>query len=395
MCHARNAGLQHFGRGIPKRAATDGHTTVIYDGRADLRLETRALVGGSSLATERAAPMTILKLPSADPTVTSARAKALVFEDPSSKELLRLIQRIAPSDATVLVTGETGTGKEIVARHLHELSPRREGPFIAINCGAFSESLVDSELFGNARPGWFEAAERGSLFLDEIGDLPATVQAKLLHVLQERELVRLGARQPVDVRLVASTNVDLAQAVRAGRFREDLFYRLNVASIGIPPLRERPGDVVPLARYFLELYRQRLQLGSVRISARAERELLEHSWPGNIRELDNVIHRALLVFHGDEITPHDLRLAPLRARPSQSEDALAAALLELFERGGPSLYHRIEERLLRAAYHFCDRNQVQTAKLLGISRNIVRARLMQYGDIAGTPRQSATSYQAL
>jgi sigma-54-specific transcriptional regulator len=355
--------------------------------------------------------MTILKLPTVDPTVTSARAKALVFEDATSKELLRLIQRIAPSHATVLVTGETGTGKEIVARHLHELSPRREGPFLAINCGAFSEALVESELFGHeegsftgattTRAGWFEAANGGTLFLDEIGDLPPPVQVKLLRVLQEREVVRLGSRQAqtIDVRLVAATNVDLAEAVQAGRFREDLYYRLHVASLAIPPLRERPGDILPLARYFLELYRQRLGLGTVRLSSRAERELLDHAWPGNIRELDNVMHRALLVFHGEEITPHDLRLSSLCARPSGSksdEDALDAALLELFERGGPTLYHHIEERLLRAAYHFCDRNQVQTAKLLGISRNIVRARLMQYGDIAGTPRTtSRESFQTL
>jgi sigma-54-specific transcriptional regulator len=346
--------------------------------------------------------MTILKLPTVDPTVTSARAKALVFEDPCSKELLRLIQRIAPSHATVLVTGETGTGKEIVARHLHELSPRRDGPFLAINCGAFSETLVESELFGHekgsftgatsTRAGWFEAANGGTLFLDEIGDLPAPVQVKLLRVLQEREVVRLGSRQAqtIDVRLVAATNVDLAEAVHAGRFREDLYYRLHVASIAIPPLRERPGDILPLARYFLELYRQRLGLGTVTVSSKAERELLEHAWPGNIRELDNVVHRALLVFHGEEITPQDLRLTPVRARDSKDAgDPLDAALLALFERGGATLYHHIEERLLRAAYHFCDRNQVQTAKLLGISRNIVRARLMQYGDIAGTPRHAS------
>ncbi|MDB4990186.1 MAG: Fis family transcriptional regulator [Myxococcaceae bacterium] len=349
--------------------------------------------------------MTLLKLPTVDPTVTSSRAKALVFEDARSKELLRLIERIAPSQATVLVTGETGTGKEIVARHLHELSARREGPFLAINCGAFSETLVESELFGHekgsftgatsTRAGWFEAAEGGTLFLDEIGDLPAPVQVKLLRVLQEREIVRLGSRQaqPIDVRLIAATNVDLAEAVAAGRFREDLFYRLNVASIALPALRERAGDILPLARYFLELYRSRLGLGSVRLSGRAERDLLEHPWPGNIRELDNVVHRALLVFHGDEISSSDLRLSPLpkarSVRPdARADDALERALVALFEQGGPEVYNHIEERLMRAAYHFCDRNQVQTAKLLGVSRNIVRARLIQYGDIASAPRQA-------
>jgi sigma-54-specific transcriptional regulator len=356
--------------------------------------------------------MTLLKLPAPDPTVASARAKALVFEDPRSKELLRVIQRLAPSQATVLITGETGTGKEIVARHLHDLSARATGPFLAVNCGAFSETLVESELFGHergsftgataSRPGWFEAANGGTLFLDEIGDLPPPVQVKLLRVLQEREVVRVGSRnaQSIDVRLVAATNVDLTEAVAAGRFREDLYYRLNVASIALPPLRDRPGDILPLARYFLDLYRHRLGLERAQLSCASERALLEHSWPGNIRELDNVMHRALLVFPGEEITASDLRLVPLRSSDARRtpgarraadrpEDALEAALLSLFEQGGPALHAQVEQQLMRAAYHFCDRNQVQTAKLLGLSRNIVRARLMLYGVIARSRRSSS------
>jgi sigma-54-specific transcriptional regulator len=182
--------------------------------------------------------MPVLTLPDAAARSLTVRAKALVFHDPRSQALLQRIRQLAPSDATVLIVGETGTGKEIVARHVHQLSARAPQPFVAVNCGAFSETLVESELFGHERgaftgataskPGWFEAAQGGTLFLDEIGDLPPAVQVKLLRVLQEREVVRLGSRQPVpiDVRLLAATNVDLQQAVLAGRFREDLYYRL-------------------------------------------------------------------------------------------------------------------------------------------------------------------------
>src|SRR3954470_9997570 len=203
----------------------------------------------------------MLSLPDAAAGPLSVRAKALVFEDPLSRALLARIERIAPSDAPVLVTGETGTGKELVARQGHALSNRAARPFVAVNAGAFSASLAESELFGHekgaftgaqsAKAGWFEAASGGTLFLDEIGDLPLPLQVKLLRVLQEREVVRLGSRQaiPIDVRLIAATNVDLEEAVAAGHFREDLFYRLNVATILLPPLRERPGDILPLAAY--------------------------------------------------------------------------------------------------------------------------------------------------
>jgi sigma-54 dependent transcriptional regulator len=274
--------------------------------------------------------MTILKLTAAETTGPSVRAKALIFADPSSLELLHLIDQLARSQATVLITGETGTGKEIVARHIHERSPRAAGPFVAVNCGALTESLVESELFGHergsftgaigSRAGWFEAAQGGTLFLDEVGDLPLPVQVKLLRVLQEREVVRVGSRkgQAIDVRLVAATNVELADAVSAGRFREDLYYRLNVASVALPPLRERPGDVLPLAHYFLELHGARLGTGPVQLSRAAELVLLAHPWPGNIRELDNVIHRALLTAQGELLRASDLRLT---AAPRPRGDA--------------------------------------------------------------------------
>ncbi|WP_437733950.1 aliphatic sulfonate ABC transporter substrate-binding protein [Sorangium sp. So ce1335] len=358
---------------------------------------------------------------------SSIRAKAVVFEDERSRALLDRIRRLAPSDATLLVTGETGTGKEIVARHIHALSHRARRPFVAVNCGALSESLVESELFGHekgaftgattAKAGWFEAADGGTLFLDEVGDLPQQLQVKLLRVLQEREVVRLGSRQPIpiDVRLIAATNVELEAAVAARRFREDLFYRLNVATVSLLPLRERPGDILPLARYFLSVHANRVGAVPAELTPEAGQRLLEHPWPGNIRELENAIHHALLVCKGHRITPADLRLTALQPRvstlpppaqvpslralpggwtapeapqttPEAPLAALESALLALFEQNRPGLYEHIEEVLMRTAYRHCHRNQLQTARLLGISRNIVRARLLQFGELARSAR---------
>lgn len=348
-------------------------------------------------------PKPLLSFPGPPAIPFRPRASALVFEDVKSKALLERIHLIAPSTANVLVTGETGTGKELIARHVHKLSPRSDAPFVAVNCGAFSESLVESELFGHergsftgatvARAGWFEAARGGTLFLDEIGDLPFAMQVKLLRVLQERQVVRLGSRNPVaiDVRVVAATNVNLEDAVAAGRFREDLYYRLQVAALHIAPLRERPGDILPLAQYFLGVYGERLGLTNPALSAEAIDVLVSgHSWPGNTRELENVIHHALLVCREDVVRPEDLRLSPLQLRsglrittsaPVQPFESLRDALLGLFEDGHPNLYAEIETAITRTAYEFCHRNQVQTARLLGISRNIVRAKLMQCGEL--------------
>jgi sigma-54-specific transcriptional regulator len=348
-------------------------------------------------------PKPLLGLPGPPAVSFSPRASALVFKDVKSKALLERMLLIGPSAANVLVTGETGTGKELIARHVHKLSRRADGPFVAVNCGAFSESLVESELFGHergsftgaavARPGWFEAARGGTLFLDEIGDLPFSMQVKLLRVLQERQVVRLGSRSPVaiDVRVVAATNVNLEDAVAAGRFREDLYYRLQVATLHIAPLRERPGDILPLAQHFLGVYGERLGLKDPALSAEAIEVLINgHSWPGNTRELENVIHHALLVCRGNVVRPEDLRLSQLRPRlvvtqapdtEKAADKALHSALLALFEDGRPNLYTEIEAAVTRTAYEFCHRNQVQTARLLGVSRNIIRARLMQCGEL--------------
>jgi sigma-54 dependent transcriptional regulator len=331
------------------------------------------------------------------PTATlDTRARALFFEDPRSKLILERIHLIGPSTANVLITGETGTGKELVARHLHSLSPRAKNPFLAVNCGAFSETLVESELFGHergsftganvARAGWFEAACGGTLFLDEIGDLPLPMQVKFLRVLQERQVVRIGSRTPipVDVRLIAATNVHLEDAVAGGRFREDLYYRLQVATLEIPPLRERRSDIYPLVQHFLRMYGERLRLDEPALTDEALDLLVKHhSWPGNIRELENVIHHALLVCRENVVRPEDLHLSSPNPRsaftPSDPERKLRDALLAFFEKQQPNLYASIEAVVMKTAYEFCDRNQLQTARLLGISRNIVRARLIQCG----------------
>jgi aliphatic sulfonates family ABC transporter substrate-binding protein len=360
--------------------------------------------------------MAVLTLPNAGGMALTVRAKALVFEDPQSRALLDRLLQIAPSDATALVIGETGTGKEIVARHLHNLSARRDRPFVAVNCAALTPTLIESELFGHekgaftgavvAKPGWFESANGGTLFLDEIGDLPIPMQVKLLRVLQEHEVVRVGGRTsiPIDVRLVAATNIDLADAMRAGRFREDLYYRLKVAVLALPPLRDRPGDVLPLALHFLDVYARRLGSGVVAFEPEAARALERHGWPGNIRELENVVHHALLVCRDGRITVADLRLgqpapaaAPTRTAGQARWQALEDAVHGLFEAGGDDLHLRIEHAVFRAAYDYCDRNQLQTARLLGISRNVVRARLIEAGELTGgrssrdqeTPRPDA------
>lgn len=353
----------------------------------------------------------LLTLPNAEHQALTIRAKALIFHDVKSLALLRHVERIAPSEANVLIIGETGTGKELIARHIHAQSGRH-GPFVAVNCGAFSENLVEAELFGHesgaftgaqqARAGWFEAANGGTLFLDEVGDLPLAIQVKLLRVLQERHVVRLGSRKaiPVDVRLVAATNVDLEKAVEASHFRLDLYYRLNVAPVTLPPLRERASDILPLIDYFVEYYRHRLGIAPPHLSREAETLLTGYHWPGNIRELENVVHFALIVCQGGVITPADLRLpgivGPAASSTASSGDSLAALrvhLCRLLEGGLPNLYEQIERMLFTTAFEYCHENQVRTARELGISRNILRTQLKRFGLIGDGTLETAEALE--
>lgn len=354
----------------------------------------------------------LLTLPNAG--ALSIRAKALVFEDPGSLALLERVDQVAPTEATVLIIGETGTGKELLARRIHQGSGR-SGPFVAVNCGAFSESLIDAELFGHetgaftgaahARAGWFEAADGGTLFLDEIGDLSLSLQVKLLRVLQERQVVRIGSRKPIalDVRLIAATNVDLRDAVNASHFRADLYYRLSVATLELRPLFERPGDILPLARHFLASYAARLGIKDASLSPEAEQALLAHDWPGNIRELENVIHYALIVAPAATLHVADLqgihRSARMASRaapaalpaPASVEQvsthavqgaapvSLREVLLQRMNEAEPELFDTVEATLVKTAFEFCHGNQVQTAHLLGLSRNVLRTLLKRHG----------------
>ena len=355
----------------------------------------------------------VLTLPHSGEQPLSIRAKALVFHDPKSISLYQHLELIAPSEANVLIIGETGTGKELVARHIHAESGRR-GPFLAVNCGAFNENLVEAELFGHeagaftgaqqARAGWFEAANGGTLFLDEVGDLPLSLQVKLLRVLQEHQVVRLGSRKPIpiDIRLVAGTNVDLQRAVTAGHFRRDLFYRLNVAPVDLPPLRERRGDIMPLVHYFIEFYRQKLRIAVPQLSAEAERLLYHYEWPGNIRELENVVHFALIISQDDVIRAEDLRLpnlerevtVPIPETPGTAANGESAfsglrfQILRLLDAGLPDIYEQIEQVIFTTAFEYCRHNQAHTAKELGITRNVLRTHLKHFGLIGESAQES-------
>lgn len=345
----------------------------------------------------------VLELDGTNAQPLSVRAKALVFHDPVSKAILDYVERIAPSDAPVLINGETGTGKELVARHLHLLSGRK-GPFLAVNCGAINDHLSESELFGHEagsftgatgkREGWFEAAHGGTLFLDEIGDLPLNLQVKLLRVLQEREVVRVGARKgiAVDVRLLCGTNVDLDHAVQAGHFRRDLLYRINIAQVLLPPLRERPGDILPLVDHFLKVYSKRMQQPLPLLTEHAARLLISYQWPGNIRELENVVHFALLVAAEREIRPEHLKITggwtgkPIVAGNTSPESSnaeplhrIAEELRKLFTGAPGAHFDDLEKLIVDEAFRFSDHNQVHTANLLGISRNVVRTLLKRHG----------------
>jgi aliphatic sulfonates family ABC transporter substrate-binding protein len=348
--------------------------------------------------------MTLLTLPDAGSSGLSERAKALVFEDPRSQTLLEQVRAVAGSDAPVLLSGETGTGRELLARYIHELSLRRLGPFLASNCASFQANELEAELFGaqkgaapaaaRARTGVLETAQGGTLFLDALGDVPQTTQAKLVRALEDQQFRKMGSRRhkPLNVRLIVASNVQLGEAVTAGHFRADLLRLISTARLEVPPLRKRPGDILPLARHFLQFYQQRIGIGSRALSAEAEEVLLEHRWPGNIRELETAIHHALLRCRGRFVTPQDLRLSAVHPKTDGNGASplaeLERALQQLFEESPPNLHELLDETVMRSAYRHSGQNQLKTARLLGISRNVVRARLIQYGEVAGVLRSS-------
>jgi DNA-binding NtrC family response regulator len=313
----------------------------------------------------------------------------IIGRSPAMREIFHTVERVAPTRATVLLAGESGVGKDRIARAIHQSSPRKNQPFVKINCTAIPENLMESELFGfdkgaftganTSKPGKFEQADGGTVFLDEIGDVPGNIQVKLLRILQEKQFERLGSNltRNVDVRVVAATNVDLRAALEEGRFREDLYYRLNVVPINIPPLRDRKEDIPFLAISFVQRLSDELGTVAKQISPAAVDRLMGHSWPGNVRELENTIERSLVLASGDTLQPADIRIEPPRSSQITSGTAQTPLLPE-----GETLEHW-EQMMIREALRRANGNKSQAARMLGLTRNALRYRLAQMGLDAG------------
>ncbi len=319
----------------------------------------------------------------------SADTHALIMRDPATLAVAARAEQVATAEASVLITGESGTGKEVFARHIHRRSRRSAGPFIALNCAAIPEQLLESELFGHEkgafsgalarRVGKFEAADRGTLLLDEIGEMDLRLQAKLLRAVQEREIDRVGGSAPVkvSVRLLATTNRDLGAEAAKGRFREDLYFRLNVVGLRIPPLRERPGDIIPLAEFFARRYATLNGLPERRLSEDAQQRLVSHLWRGNVRELENTLHRAVLLAHGGTIDADAIELGPeLGVAASAASGAVAAP------GGVAGLVGRrmdeVERDLILQTLRHTEGNRTHAATILGISIRALRNKLRDY-----------------
>jgi two-component system, response regulator FlrC len=319
--------------------------------------------------------------------------REMVYRDDAMAHVVQLAQQIAPSDASVLITGESGTGKEVLARYVHARSNRSRGPFISVNCAAIPESLLESELFGHEkgaftgavarRIGKFEEANGGTLLLDEISEMDVRLQAKLLRALQERIIDRVGGTRPVpvDIRIIATSNRNLGEAVREGTFREDLLFRLNVVNLKLPPLRERPADVLELAQHFAKLYAQANGVSPRPLSADAKHQLTLARWPGNVRELENTMHRAVLMASGDEIGPEAI-LSPDGVRLDKSKPAAVAHAALAAEAVTRSLVGRtvadVERDLILETLKHCLGNRTHAANILGISIRTLRNKLNEY-----------------
>jgi len=340
----------------------------------------------------------------------------LIGSSPAMQRVYALTRQVAKSNASVLLLGETGTGKELIAKAVHQLSARSTGPFVRVNCGALPESLLESELFGHVRgsftgavanrTGRFEAAHTGTIFLDEINSTTPMLQVKLLRVLQERELERVGDTQTVrvDTRVIAASNRDLLAEVDAERFREDLYYRLNVVPIEIPPLRERVEDIPQLVSHFLTFYNESNERYVVHIQPQAIEALQGYDWPGNVRELQNYVERAVVMATGDELTTELLPPSVLqgRARPralrggTMSLEALTCSLVEQgLQQAGPNednlharVVNRVERELIEQVLAACEGIQTKAAARLGINRNTLHKKVKEYGLAEGTDTES-------
>ncbi len=323
-----------------------------------------------------------------------SRSRAIVGNSPAIRRMQEMIETVAPSDATVLIIGKSGTGKVLVARSIHQLSSRADGPWVAVNCAALSENLLESELFGHEkgaftgadkrREGRFLQASGGTLFLDEIGEIPLQMQVKLLRALQQREIQRVGSDETisVDVRIVAATNRDLAEEIRAGRFREDLYYRLNVVSIMVPSLAERREDIPLLAQHFLHIHGERNRKDVKGFTPLAMDMLLRYDWPGNVRELENAVERAVVLLFGQYVSERELPQAVVESyRPPQEISA------PLPDGGGgpdePRTLEDVERDFIIRTVRECGDNKSEAAKRLGISRKTLHTKLKSYGLSSG------------
>ncbi len=329
----------------------------------------------------------------------------MVAEDVRTRNVLAMAARVAETDASVLITGESGTGKEVFARYLHEHSRRKGGPFVAINCAAIPENLLEATLFGyekgsftgaqSAQAGKFEQAQGGTILLDEISEMPLGLQAKLLRVLQEREVERVGGKKPIalDIRVLSTSNRDMLREVQAGRFREDLYYRLNVFPLEIPALRERPADIVPLANHFISRHGERIGK-TARIAGNAAEILAVWHWPGNVRELENTVQRALILAAGDSISAEDVKLClpgwdkpvPAVSSPSTAVSAPAAVFTSLpaaaasISEAQPTNMKDLEKQHILDVLKSVSGSRKKAVEKLGISERTLRYKLQQYRD---------------
>ncbi len=322
----------------------------------------------------------------------SEESSKIVFQDPVMDAVIALANKIAPSEASVLITGESGTGKELMANHIHKKSKRSTAQFVAVNCAAIPENLLESELFGHEkgaftgavarRIGKFEEANGGSLLLDEISEMHPRLQAKLLRVIQEREIDRVGGTQtiPVDVRILATSNRNLEQAVNKNDFREDLFFRLNVVNIAMPPLRERPKDVLTLAKYFAKKYAESNGVDYRPFTKSAEEALKCHTWRGNVRELENTIHRSVLLAQGDEIDTDAIMLNLSESLPTDDATSVAAAAASKAETMVGKTVAEVERDLIIGTLEHCLGNRTHAANILGISIRTLRNKLKIYSE---------------
>ncbi len=321
---------------------------------------------------------------------------AMIFQDPCMHEVVRLTDRVAASNASILITGESGTGKEVLARYLISKSNRSARPFVSVNCAAIPDNLLESELFGHEkgaftgavarRIGKFEEADGGTLLLDEISEMDTRLQAKLLRVIQERVIDRVGGTKPVgvDIRVIATSNRDLDEAVRNGSFREDLLFRLNVVNLKLPPLRERPGDIALLSEHFVAKYSELNALEARRLSAAAIDLLCRSPWPGNVRELENTMHRAVLLASGEEIDRDAIRRpdgsrpdAPAMPAPSSAATAESGGSAQHGTMVGQTVAE-VEQQLILQTLNHCLGNRTHAATILGISIRTLRNKLKQY-----------------